>query len=46
MSFIYYVFSVAIDVMNTAMHRSIAVAHGTAAKRKKIIEGRLRIRSN
>ena len=27
------------DVMNTAMHRSIAVAHGTAAKRKKIIEG-------
>ena len=23
------------DVMNTAMHRTIAVAHGTAAKRKK-----------
>jgi SNF2 family DNA or RNA helicase len=27
------------DVMNTAMHRTIAVAHGTAAKRKKIIDG-------
>jgi len=27
------------DVMNTAMHRSVAVAHGPAHKRKKIIEG-------
>ena len=27
------------DVMNTAMHRTIAVAHGTAEKRKKIING-------
>ena len=26
------------DVMNTAMHRSVAVAHGPAHKRKKIIE--------
>ena len=27
------------DVMNTAMHRSVAVAHGPAAKRQKIISG-------
>lgn len=27
------------DVMNTAMHRTVAVAHGPAAKRKKIIDG-------
>lgn len=27
------------DVMNTAMHRSVAVAHGTASKRQKIIHG-------
>jgi SNF2 family DNA or RNA helicase len=27
------------DVMNTAMHRSVAVAHGPAAKRQKIIGG-------
>lgn len=27
------------DVMNTAMHRSVAVAHGPAAKRQKIIHG-------
>jgi SNF2 family DNA or RNA helicase len=27
------------DVMNTAMHRSVAVAHGPAHKRKKIIDG-------
>jgi SNF2 family DNA or RNA helicase len=27
------------DVMNTAMHRSVAVAHGPANKRKKIIDG-------
>ena len=27
------------DVFNTCMHRTVAVAHGTAEKRKKIIEG-------
>jgi SNF2 family DNA or RNA helicase len=27
------------DVFNTAMHRSVGVAHGTANKREKIIEG-------
>lgn len=27
------------DILNTAMHRSVAVAHGSADKRKKIIEG-------
>ena len=27
------------DILNTAMHRSVAVAHGPAAKRTKVIEG-------
>ena len=27
------------DILNTAMHRSVAVAHGEPKKRKKIIEG-------
>ena len=27
------------DILNTAMHRPVAVAHGSAEKRKKIIEG-------
>jgi len=27
------------DILNTAMHRSVAVAHGSADKRRKIIEG-------
>jgi SNF2 family DNA or RNA helicase len=27
------------DILNTAMHRSVAVAHGPASKRTKVIEG-------